>query len=126
MSEANRSERLDAETIRRYEAEYVMTPWTAQKGLKPFVAVEGKGCWVKNPEGKKVLDFTSQFVFTNLGHCDDRVNAAIARQAATLPSVNSQWATEPKARLGKLLAEVTPGDLKKSCLLYTSPSPRDS
>lgn len=114
MSDATRSESLDAETIRRYEAEYVMTPWTAQKGLKPFVAVEGKGCWVKNPEGRKFLDFTSQFVFVNLGHCDDRVNAAIARQAARLPSVNSQWATEPKARLGKLLAEVTPGDLKKS------------
>lgn len=105
---------LDADTIRQYEAEYVLTPWTAQKGLKPFVAAQGKGCWVYTPEGKKVLDFTSQFVFTNLGHCDERVSAAIAQQAAVLPSVNSQWATEPKARLGKLLAEVTPGDLKKS------------
>jgi taurine--2-oxoglutarate transaminase len=78
------------------------------------VAAKAKGCWVFNPEGKKYLDLTSQFIFTNLGHCDDRVNAAIAAQAALLPSVNSQWATEPKARLGKLLAEVTPGDLKKS------------
>ena len=33
------------------------------------------------------------------------MNAAIAKQAALLASVNSQWATEPKARLGKLLAE---------------------
>lgn len=105
---------LDAETIRKYEAEYVLTPWTAQKGLNPFVAAKAKGCWVYTPEGKKVLDFTSQFVFTNLGHCDERVSAAIAQQAALLPSVNSQWASEPKARLGKLLAEVTPGDLKKS------------
>ena len=105
---------LDADTIRKYEAEYVLTPWTAQKGLSPFVAAKGKGCWVYTSEGKKVLDFTSQFVFTNLGHCDERVSAAIAQQAALLPSVNSQWATEPKARLGKLLAEVTPGDLKKS------------
>ncbi len=114
MSEKAQKKAYDAETIRKYETEYVLTPWTAQKGLNPFVAAKAKGCWVYNPEGKKYLDFTSQFVFTNLGHCDDRVNAAIAQQAALLPSVNSQWATEPKARLGKLLAEVTPGDLKKS------------
>lgn len=114
MSDTVQKEGLDAETIRKYEAEYVLTPWTAQKGLKPFVAAKAKGCWVYNPEGRKYLDLTSQFVFANLGHSDDRVNAAIAAQAALLPSVNSQWATEPKARLGKLLAEVTPGDLKKS------------
>ncbi|HSO63145.1 MAG TPA: aspartate aminotransferase family protein [Desulfobacterales bacterium] len=114
MSDTVQKEGLDAETIRKYEAEYVLTPWTTQKGLNPFVAAKAKGCWVYNKEGRKYLDLTSQFVFTNLGHCDDRVNAAIAKQAALLPSVNSQWATEPKARLGKLLAEVTPGDLKKS------------
>jgi taurine--2-oxoglutarate transaminase len=114
MSDKVQKVELDAETIRKYEAEYVLTPWTAQKGLNPFVAAKAKGCWVYNKEGRKYLDLTSQFVFTNLGHCDDRVNAAIAKQAALLPSVNSQWATEPKARLGKLLAEVTPGDLKKS------------
>jgi len=114
MSDTVQKEGLDAETIRKYEAEYVLTPWTAQKGLNPFVAAKAKGCWVYNKEGRKYLDLTSQFVFTNLGHCDDRVNAAIAKQAALLASVNSQWATEPKARLGKLLAEVTPGDLKKS------------
>jgi taurine--2-oxoglutarate transaminase len=114
MSDTVKKVAYDAETIRKYEAEYVLTPWTAQKGLSPFVAAKAKGCWVYNQEGKKYLDMTSQFVFTNLGHCDDRVNEAIARQAALLPSVNSQWATEPKARLGKLLAEVTPGDLKKS------------
>jgi taurine--2-oxoglutarate transaminase len=91
---------FDAETIRKYEAEYVLTPWTAQKGLSPFVAAKAKGAWVYNSEGRKYLDFTAQFVFTNLGHCDERVNAAIAQQAAILPSVNSQWATEPKARLG--------------------------
>ena len=58
----------DAETIRKYEAEYVLTPWTTQKGLNPFVAAKAKGCWVYNQEGRKYLDLTSQFVFTNLGH----------------------------------------------------------
>lgn len=114
MSGTVKSNQLDAETIRKYEAEYVMTPWTAQKGLKPFVPVRAKGSWIYDHQGKKYLDITSQFVFTNLGHCDDRITAAIARQSEVMQSVNSQWATEPKALLGKLLAEVTPGDMKKS------------
>ena len=113
-SEAVSKPQLDAATIRKYESEYVLTPWTAQKGLHPFVAAQAKGCWVVGADGRKVLDLSSQFVFANLGHCDERITAAISRQAARLPAVNSQWATEPKARLGKLLAEVSPGDLTKT------------
>jgi taurine--2-oxoglutarate transaminase len=114
MSKTPIREGLDAETIRQYEAEYVFHPWIAQKGFKPFVAHRAKGNYIYDHEGKKYLDFTSQYVFNNLGHCDDRVVAAIAKQAATLDSVNSQFATEPKARLSKLLAEITPGDIKQS------------
>ncbi|RPJ06802.1 MAG: aspartate aminotransferase family protein, partial [Deltaproteobacteria bacterium] len=51
MSDTVQKEGLDAETIRKYEAEYVLTPWTAQKGLKPFVAAKAKGWWVYNSEG---------------------------------------------------------------------------
>ena len=53
MSVTVQKEGLDAETIRKYEAEYVLTPWTAQKGLNPFVAAKAKGCWVYNKEGRK-------------------------------------------------------------------------
>ncbi len=54
------------------------------------------------------------FVFSNLGHADDRVVQAIANQAAKLPAVASAFATEPKAKLARLLAEVTPGDINKT------------
>jgi len=104
---------LDAETIREYERKYVLTPWTPQKGLKPLVADRAKGSYFWDAEGKQYLDFTSQFVFSNLGHCDERVVAAICEQAARLPVMNSQFATAPKALLGKLIADITPGDVTK-------------
>ena len=109
---------LDPETIIRYETEHVLYPWTHQKGLKPFVAEKGKGNYIYGADGRKYLDFSAQFVFSNLGHADDRVVKAIADQAAKLPAANSQWATEPKACLGKLLSEITPGDLSK-CFFST-------
>ncbi|MBW2145947.1 MAG: hypothetical protein JRG73_09735 [Deltaproteobacteria bacterium] len=40
--------------------------------------------------------------------------AAIAQQAGRLPTSASPFATEAKTRPGKLLAEVPPGDIKKT------------
>ena len=106
--------KLDIETIIQWEQDHVFYPWRPQKGGRPFVADHGKGNYIYGLDGSKHLDFSSQFVFSNLGHADERVAAAIAKQAARLAVVNSQFATEPKARLGKLLADVLPGDLTKS------------
>jgi taurine---2-oxoglutarate transaminase len=47
----------------------------------------------------------------NIGHGDSRVINAISEQAATLAYANPFMATEPRARLGAKLAEITPGDL---------------
>jgi taurine--2-oxoglutarate transaminase len=105
---------LDAETIRQWERDYVLYPWQVQKGLNPTVAVSAKGNYFFDANGKKYLDFTSQFVFSNIGHGDDRMVKAIAEQAAKLETMASPFATEPKARLAKLLSEVTPGDIQYS------------
>jgi len=105
---------LDEKIIEQWECEHVLYPWIPQKGHHPFIADHAKGNYFYGLDGKQYLDFSSQFVFCNLGHADDRVVKAICDQTAKMPAVNSQFATEPKARLGKLLAEITPGDLVKS------------
>jgi taurine--2-oxoglutarate transaminase len=107
-------EPLDTETIRQYETDYVLYPWVAQKGLNPLILDHAKGNYFYDSSGKQYLDFTSMFVFSNLGHADERVVEAIFRQAARLPAAASPFATEPKARLAKLLAEITPGDIRKT------------
>jgi taurine---2-oxoglutarate transaminase len=105
---------LTAETIRQYELDHVLYPWVAQKNLNPIIIDHAKGNYVFDITGRKILDFTSMFVFSNLGHADDRVVRAIADQAAKLPAVASAFATEPKAKLARLLAEITPGDINKT------------
>jgi taurine--2-oxoglutarate transaminase len=105
---------LDENTIRGYELEHVLYPWMVQKGLKPIVVDRAKGNYFFDSSGKKYLDFSSQFVFSNLGHADERMVKAISAQAAQIEAVASPFATRPKAMLAKLLAEVTPGDIKKT------------
>ncbi len=114
MAKKDPESRLAAETVRKYEADYVLYPWVAQKGLNPVIVDRAKGNYFWDASGKQYLDFTSMFVFSNLGHADPRVVAAIAKQAERLPTAASPFATEAKAELAKLLADVTPGDIKKT------------
>lgn len=70
------------------ERDFVLYPWVAQKGLNPVIidSASAKGNYFYDPSGKKHLDFSSMFVFSNLGHSDPRVVEAICRQAQRLPT----------------------------------------
>jgi len=108
------SEFLDEDTIRGYELEYVLYPWMFQKGLNPIVVDKAEGNHFLDKSGKRYLDFSSQFVFSNLGHGDERIVRAISSQAAKLEAAAPSFATEPKALLAKAIAEITPGDIRKT------------
>ena len=58
----------------------VLHPWVLQKGLNPMVVERAKGNYFYDASGKQYLDFSSQFVFSNLGHGDERMVKAIANQ----------------------------------------------
>ncbi|HEX7879821.1 MAG TPA: aminotransferase class III-fold pyridoxal phosphate-dependent enzyme [Candidatus Eisenbacteria bacterium] len=85
--------------------------WSAQSAIDPIPVAGAKGVYFWTPEGKKYLDFNSQLMCTNIGHGHPKVIKAIQEQAATLAYANPFMATEPRARLGQKLAEITPGDI---------------
>src|SRR3989449_7385580 len=85
--------------------------WSAQSKVCPIPVARAKGIHFWTPEGKRFIDFNSQLMCVNIGHGDERVIQAIAEQAKTLAYANPFMATEPRARLGVKLAEITPGDI---------------
>src|SRR6059058_1875806 len=85
--------------------------WSVQDAVDPIPVAKAKGVYFWTPDGKRYLDFNSQLMCVNIGHADDRVVRAIQEQAAVLPYANPFLATEPRARLGAKLAEITPGDI---------------
>ena len=87
--------------------------WSAQSTINPIPVAKAKGVYFWQPDGKRFLDFNSQLMCVNIGHGDERVIEAIKRQADTLPYANPFMATEVRARLGQVLAEITPGNLNK-------------
>ena len=92
--------------------------WSAQGNVSPIPVVSAKGVYFWDAAGKRYLDFNSMTMCVNIGHGDERVIQAIIDQARELPYAGPPMATRPRASLGKLLTEITPGNLDH--FLYTS------
>ncbi len=60
-----------------------------------------------------MLDFSSQLVFTNIGHQHPKVVAAIAEQAAKLSTVAPQHANEARGQAATADPELAPGGFNK-------------
>jgi taurine--2-oxoglutarate transaminase len=102
---------LSGQTIVDLTKKHTLFEWSAQNAVDPIPVAGAKGCWFWTPEGKRYLDFNSQLMCVNIGHGDERVVRAIQRQAETLAYANPFMATEARARLGRKLAEICPGDI---------------
>ena len=98
----------------RYEVDHLFHSWSYQPQKSPPRVVSAKGCRFTTEDGRERLDFASCFVSHNIGHQDPRVVQAIKDQADRLTSFAPPFSTEPRAKLAKALAEVTPGDLSRS------------
>jgi taurine--2-oxoglutarate transaminase len=106
---------LSAEEIVDWSKRYTLYDWAAQTAVNPIPVERAEGVYFYEPGGKRYLDFNSQLMSVNIGHGDPRVNEAISRQLGQLAYANSAvTATEPRALLGKKLAEIFPGDIEKS------------
>ncbi len=109
---------MTGEEIVALSRKHTIFEWSAQSKVDPIPVARSKGIYFWTPEGKRYIDFNSQLMCVNIGHGDERVIRAIQEQAATLAYANPFMATEPRARLGAKLAEITPGDI--DCFFFTN------
>ena len=88
--------------------------WSVQSSVAPLAVVEAKGCHFWDADGERYLDFASQLMNVNTGHQHPKVVAAIKEQVEKLYYACPGLATRPRGELGELLAELTPGGLRKT------------
>jgi taurine--2-oxoglutarate transaminase len=106
--------KLTAKEIVDLNKEYTFFSWSVQGQVNPIPVTKMEGVHFWDADGKKYLDFSSQLMNSNIGHQHPKVVKAIQDQAAKLTFTHPGNATEPRGLLGKKLAEVTPGKLKKT------------
>jgi len=95
--------------------ETTLYEWTAQSAMKPMVVDRAKGIYFWDVDGKRYMDFNSQLMCVNIGHGDERVINAVKAQMDQVCYVAPTAATTAiRAELGRLLKEITPGNLSKA------------
>ena len=106
---------LSRQEILDISRETTLYEWTAQKVMKPMVIDHAKGIYMWDADGKRYIDFNSQLMCVNIGHSDQRVIDAVTAQMQKVCYIAPTAATTaPRAELGRLLQEVTPGNLSKA------------
>jgi taurine--2-oxoglutarate transaminase len=101
-------------TNRTYELDrkHVFHSWSAQATLDPMVVTRAEGAYLWDDQGNRLLDFSSQLVFTNIGHQHPTVVKAIQDQAAKLCTIAPQHANDARSEAARLVAELAPEGLE--------------
>ncbi|KAA1397958.1 aspartate aminotransferase family protein [Aeromicrobium ginsengisoli] len=92
---------------------HVFHSWSAQAELSPMVIAGASGSEVWDEDGTRYLDFSSQLVFTNIGHQHPKVVAAIQEQAATLCTIGPPLANAARSEAARLIAERAPDGMER-------------
>jgi taurine--2-oxoglutarate transaminase len=99
-------ERSSKEVIQE-NRDYTLFSWSVQSSANPIHITRAKGVWFWDGDGNRWLDLSSQLININVGHQHPRVLEAIKKQVDELCFAGPSFATEPRGRLGRKLAEVT-------------------
>ena len=91
--------------------ELVFHPWSVQGPRTVPTFVGGSGSYLIDGDGRRYLDFSSQLVFTNLGHQHPRIVAAIKAQADRLCTLAPGYASDIRGEAARLIVEVAPDGL---------------
>jgi predicted acetylornithine/succinylornithine family transaminase len=71
----------------------------------PRVITKGKGSYIYDLDGNKILDLFPGWAVSGIGHCHPKVVKAIQRQAKILLHMDNTFYTELQGRLAQMLSE---------------------
>ena len=94
--------------------EHTLFSWSKQKGIDPIAVKRAEGVYLYDYEDKRYIDFSSGLMNVNIGHGNQRITAAVAKQMQQVSYVTPSCVTKTRGELGKKLAAICPGDLNKA------------
>ena len=83
---------------------------------RDLVLVRGKGAKVWDADGKEYIDCVGGHGVANIGHCNERLIAAIERQSRQLISCSMTFYNDTRARFLEKLLSIAPQNLKRAFL----------
>lgn len=101
-----------SEAVRKHK-EYVW-PAVSMYYKEPIEIVRGEGHYVWDDTGKRYLDAFGGVLTVSVGHANPVVVNAIVSQVKTISHTSTLYASAPMSNLAEKLAQITPGNLKKT------------
>lgn len=105
---------MDSQTMVEWCKKYTLYSWSATGKVDPTPVSRAEGIYFWTPDGKRFIDFNSQLMSVNIGHSHPKVVAAMKAAMDRVLFVHPGTATEARARLGKKIADLMPGNLNTS------------
>ncbi|WP_417430761.1 aminotransferase class III-fold pyridoxal phosphate-dependent enzyme [Halpernia sp.] len=93
---------------------HTIMSWSKQKGLDPFAIQRAEGVYLYEFDGRKIIDFSSGLMNSNIGYGDQRVTEAVVKQMQEVSFISPACVSKVRGDLGKKLAEICPGDLNRA------------
>jgi adenosylmethionine-8-amino-7-oxononanoate aminotransferase len=88
------------------------TQMKSHESLPLLALAAGKGVWLRDDQGRRLLDAISSWWVNLFGHCDPRINAALREQLDTLEhAMLAGFTHAPVVELSERLAALTGGRL---------------
>ena len=101
-----------SDAIRKHKE--FLFPAVATYYAEPVALVKGEGEYVWDDQGNRYLDCFGGVLTVSVGHANPTINAAIIEQTNKIAHTSALYANPNQSDLAEKLAEITPGELKKS------------
>jgi 4-aminobutyrate aminotransferase len=101
-----------SEAVRKHKE--FLFPAVATYYQEPLALVKGEGEYVWDDAGNRYLDCFGGVLTVSVGHANPRINAAIIEQVNKIQHTSALYVNPNQSNLAEKLAEISPGDLKKS------------
>jgi 4-aminobutyrate aminotransferase-like enzyme len=112
MNPTTEQTQQQSEIVRKHKE--FLFPAVATYYQEPLALVKGEGEYVWDDQGNRYLDCFGGVLTVSVGHANPKINEAIINQVNRLSHTSTLYANQPQGDLAEKLAEITPGNLKKS------------
>lgn len=102
---------MTTEELKKLDRAHTIYSWVPQGNINPIIIDRADGVMMVDTDGKEYIDFCAGLLCINLGHNNAHVKETMRAQMEKVCYVGTSFGTEPRARLSKMISEVTPGDL---------------
>ena len=91
--------------VRENDRSYVFHSWSAQGKINPLPVAKAEGVRFWDYDGNEYLDFSSQLVYSNVGHNHPKMVQAVQDQVARLAVIQPAFANDARGELAKRIVE---------------------